>query len=310
MSAVGEPSPVLRTKIENVTLDSSPPRGTRLGQGVPSGAPSWQQEVTDRLGEFRRRRARLHESRKAGETLDLDFDSQPLDRDAAEPNQVEFSSPDRPRPRKELASHGASNLDFVVLDHPSRASTAAPSAKRQANRSGTEFSADSGPMEIELEVSPGASGSDVMQSVGVSATAAASLKQRLFAGVIDFLVFALGAAVFGMIFWQAGGHVALDPLDLAVGVCIGVFFVATYFGVFPTFVSATPGMVWAGVEIRTFGGTPPKGRDCFWRAFGYVVSISALMLGFVWALVDAEGLTWHDRMSRTFLVKAGPGQEI
>jgi hypothetical protein len=42
-------------------------------------------------------------------------------------------------------------------------------------------------------------------------------------------------------------------------------------------------------------------RQSFWRAFGYLVSASAFFLGFVWALVDSEGLTWHDRMSDTFL---------
>jgi uncharacterized RDD family membrane protein YckC len=31
------------------------------------------------------------------------------------------------------------------------------------------------------------------------------------------------------------------------------------------------------------------------------MSISALMIGFLWALVDGEGLTWHDRISGTFL---------
>jgi hypothetical protein len=31
-----------------------------------------------------------------------------------------------------------------------------------------------------------------------------------------------------------------------------------------------------------------------------------LMLGFVWVLVDNEALTWHDRMSRTFLANGKP----
>jgi hypothetical protein len=30
-----------------------------------------------------------------------------------------------------------------------------------------------------------------------------------------------------------------------------------------------------------------------------MVSLSALMLGFIWAVVDSDGLTWHDHMSAT-----------
>jgi len=30
------------------------------------------------------------------------------------------------------------------------------------------------------------------------------------------------------------------------------------------------------------------------------------MMGFLWALVESEGLTWHDRMSGTFITPAAP----
>jgi hypothetical protein len=44
-------------------------------------------------------------------------------------------------------------------------------------------------------------------------------------------------------------------------------------------------------------------RESFWRAFGVLVSLSALMLGFVWACVDSDSLTWHDRMSGTVITE-------
>ncbi|MGD1104323.1 MAG: hypothetical protein ABSA59_19915, partial [Terriglobia bacterium] len=47
----------------------------------------------------------------------------------------------------------------------------------------------------------------------------------------------------------------------------------------------------------------PTVRESFWRAFGVLVSLSALMLGFVWACVDSDGLTWHDRMSGTVIAE-------
>jgi len=54
-----------------------------------------------------------------------------------------------------------------------------------------------------------------------------------------------------------------------------------------------------GLEVRTLDGASPTATDSVLRAVGYLVSTSALMLGFVWALVDSDGLTWHDRMSGT-----------
>jgi hypothetical protein len=48
----------------------------------------------------------------------------------------------------------------------------------------------------------------------------------------------------------------------------------------------------------------PTVRESCWRAFGVLVSTSALLLGFIWAWVDSQGLTWHDRMSGTFITLA------
>jgi hypothetical protein len=38
--------------------------------------------------------------------------------------------------------------------------------------------------------------------------------------------------------------------------------------------------------------------------------MSALMVGFIWAYVDSEGLTWHDRMSGTIITEAHSAAEL
>jgi uncharacterized RDD family membrane protein YckC len=91
------------------------------------------------------------------------------------------------------------------------------------------------------------------------------------------------------------------PLNLAVLAFIIVFFILVYFGSFTALTATTPGLLWMRLEVRNWSGTHPTGREAFWRAFGYLVSIAALMLGFLWAAVDSEGMTWHDRMSGTFV---------
>ena len=38
-----------------------------------------------------------------------------------------------------------------------------------------------------------------------------------------------------------------------------------------------------------------------WRCVGYLLSAGTFFLGFLWACWDEDALTWHDRMSRTYL---------
>jgi uncharacterized RDD family membrane protein YckC len=110
--------------------------------------------------------------------------------------------------------------------------------------------------------------------------------------------------LFALTFWFVGGHLTPGPLNIAVLAFIAAFFLFAYFGLFTALTSATPGLLWMGLEVRNMEGLRPTTPESFWRAFGYLVSIAALMLGFVWALVDGEALTWHDRMSGTFLTFA------
>ena len=41
-----------------------------------------------------------------------------------------------------------------------------------------------------------------------------------------------------------------------------------------------------------------------WRSFGYLVSAGTLLFGFLAALWDEDHLTWHDRISQTYLTSA------
>jgi uncharacterized RDD family membrane protein YckC len=84
-------------------------------------------------------------------------------------------------------------------------------------------------------------------------------------------------------------------------VFIAVIFIVAYFGFFTALAFSTPGLIWMGIEVRNMEGSPPAPHESFLRAFGYLVSISAFFMGFLWALVDSDNLTWHDRMSGSFL---------
>jgi uncharacterized RDD family membrane protein YckC len=85
---------------------------------------------------------------------------------------------------------------------------------------------------------------------------------------------------------------------------IAMIVIFAYFASFTALSSATPGMLWTGCEVRNLQGEHPTVNESLWRAFGVLVSMAALMVGFVWAYVDSETLTWHDRMSGTVITDA------
>jgi uncharacterized RDD family membrane protein YckC len=47
-----------------------------------------------------------------------------------------------------------------------------------------------------------------------------------------------------------------------------------------------------------------------WRSAGYIISAGTLFLGFLWAMWDEDELTWHDRLSRTYLSAEQTLEEI
>jgi uncharacterized RDD family membrane protein YckC len=69
----------------------------------------------------------------------------------------------------------------------------------------------------------------------------------------------------------------------------------------------TPGKWVLGLRIVAAedGGPVPIGRLVL-RYVGYLVSSIPLGLGFLWALWDARGQAWHDKMARTLVVRDLP----
>jgi uncharacterized RDD family membrane protein YckC len=130
----------------------------------------------------------------------------------------------------------------------------------------------------------------------------APLGRRFLAGMVDGLMLLFALAGFVAIFWWVvGGRLHWRPVDQGVLAFVAGFLVLFYFALFGRLASATVGQQAVGLVLRDLDGGAPTPGQAFWRAFGYLVSLSALMLGFIWALVDSEGLTWHDRISGTLL---------
>ena len=76
---------------------------------------------------------------------------------------------------------------------------------------------------------------------------------------------------------------------------------AAYKVLFFTLARATPGMKYARLALCTFDGGVPTRAQRYARLAALLLSILPVGLGFAWAIFDDQNLTWHDRITRTYL---------
>jgi uncharacterized RDD family membrane protein YckC len=78
---------------------------------------------------------------------------------------------------------------------------------------------------------------------------------------------------------------------------------AAYETLFFTLAKATPGMMYAGIALSTFDGCAPNREQRSRRLMAMPLSVLPLCMGLLWAFLDNDLLTWHDRLSETYLRK-------
>ena len=196
------------------------------------------------------------------------------------------------------ANHGIPVLDSVPLvktEAESDVFEAAEIGQERDKEERVEIVLESNPARPPIATPRGAQGTPQVAPLG----------QRFVAALADGLVLLMGFGVFAAIFWAAGGHFNPHPLTLVIFGAIAAFFILAYFGLFTVLGAATPGLLWMEMEVRSAQGGAPTPQESFWRAFGYLISIASLMLGFIWSSVDGDHLSWHDHMSGTYIARIG-----
>jgi uncharacterized RDD family membrane protein YckC len=270
--------------------------------GLP--APLWRDELAGKLEDHRRKRSRLRGNFDPSTSLDLEFaesGSEPtaegVDAELYTPAQGEsFLDSPLVHSQEEVPV-----VDSVPLEKPVEGMRVLTSAAVEAGESQlAEDDAFAQPVEIILE-SPPVSGSRSSPRLTPGGLRVAPLGKRFLAGLVDALILLAGGGLFALIFWIVGGHFTLNALNLSVFGAIATLFVLAYFGMFSALSSSTPGLLMMDLELRSLAGGQPTPAESFWRAFGYLVSGASLLLGFAWALVDSDHLTWHDHMSGTYI---------
>jgi uncharacterized RDD family membrane protein YckC len=129
----------------------------------------------------------------------------------------------------------------------------------------------------------------------------AAIEERRLCGLVDAacLLFACGG--FLALFGSLGGQFAFSKLNAAVYATAFAIVYLQYFALFTVFGGTTPGMMLRGLRVVDFSGEEPSTRQLLLRAAGYMLSAGTFFLGYVWVQWDEDELTWHDRISRTYL---------
>ena len=132
----------------------------------------------------------------------------------------------------------------------------------------------------------------------------ATLVARRFAGILDAAAISAVFLLFFAMFRSLGGQLAFAKTDIAVYALVFFLIYALYFSLFTLFSGATLGMIARGLSVAALDGNFPENSQLLWRTLGYLLSGGTLLLGFLWSLWDEGQLTWHDRISRTYITSA------
>jgi uncharacterized RDD family membrane protein YckC len=142
------------------------------------------------------------------------------------------------------------------------------------------------------------------QSAAVRELELAPLSQRLMAAIVN------GTLIIGAILAAAMVAAAnvkdLPPVrEIELGSVVALAVASLlYQMLFFTLARGTPGMKYARISLSTFDGlSPTRARRCG-RLGALLLSLLPVGLGVVWAIFDENHLSWHDRLSGTYMRKS------
>jgi len=241
---------------------------------------AWRGELAQRLDAYRTRRRKLSPN--------------------VAQSKFSFEEPAR-KPPSHTSAAVAEHLTSDAEDFSFTIAIGRPSKKRVQEESRMVIDV-SLPSEAETGSHAPAQPEQTMPQPGLYPVA--SIDDRRLAGLVDLgcLLFAYGG--FLMLFGSLGGQFTLSKLTAVVYTTTFAIVYVQYFALFTIFGGTTPGMMLRNLQVTSFSGEPPTPRQMLLRSMGYMLSAGTFFLGFLWSMWDEDQLTWHDRLSRTYLSTA------
>ena len=280
------------------------------GKGSLTPKQDWRSEVTNRIRTYRERKRKSSGDSQTSLLFSLQInEQQSTDQQSADSREDLDDTVDEP-----LAAPGA--LDDDQYEDPLQATLAAAAARMQVESIPPPV-AQPAPevvqnLLIDVSVPPAAAFEPAHQSSAVDYSEAdypqdsrlfpvAELSLRRRAGAVDAVCLSLAFVSILALFTGFGGRLALGRFDLFVGGSILALLYAQYFTLFTMMGGATPGMMLMGLRLVSFEGSAPAPVQLMWRSLGYIISGVTALMGFLWAFWDEDHLSWHDRLSRTYI---------
>lgn len=155
---------------------------------------------------------------------------------------------------------------------------------------------------IELDAEP-ATGSvaETTVAVGAPQLELAPLGLRSMVALVDgALILSAFLALAAMVAGRLKSMPSMKEAELLSMLAL-VSIAVLYHALFFTLAEGTPGMKYAGVSLCTFDDESPTREQMRSRLGALMLSVLPVGLGVAWAIFDEEHLSWHDRLSRTYL---------
>ena len=134
----------------------------------------------------------------------------------------------------------------------------------------------------------------------------ASFARRMLAAGVDLLVLTIALAGFVEIFRRLNPVRPPVPLIVVGLLSVTAMLWPAYEFLFVLYTGATPGWRMARLRLATFDGSPVRRGLRRWRVLASFLSAFSLGLGYLWGILDEDGLCWHDRITHTCLESAPP----
>lgn len=129
----------------------------------------------------------------------------------------------------------------------------------------------------------------------------APFSRRMMATMVDAAL--ILSLVWGVAYLVASrfDHLPGIRVTEVCGVILTLGFAALYEWFFLTFAKVTPGMRYAQLSLCTFDEQVPTPAQLKGRMKAMLISVLPAGLGVVWSIFDEDQMSWHDRLSKTYL---------
>jgi uncharacterized RDD family membrane protein YckC len=128
----------------------------------------------------------------------------------------------------------------------------------------------------------------------------APLELRLMATAVDLIMVGFAFTLFAGVTAHVAHRLPMGVPGAIAGTATFAVLYPVYELLFFTFSDQTPGMRYARIGLCTLSDENPSRSAIRRRILAQLIALCPFGLGILWALLDEDGLGWHDRISRMY----------